>query len=448
MSTSTPFIQICGNIRGRYLIVDYERSNFSISQSLFESNAPQQIIAISSANTTAPGITKTQQSSSFPIGAIIGIVVAIVVLALAGIVAFFFIRRRRRRRRLEEYERKKAEEFDPLAKPEMDGSGKPPIGELSTEDKSGAEMDSKAMTEMEGSNDGFYNAAKLHAEMEGSRGGAEIEGTKGGHEMHAGDVPTPVEMWAGPEGLFELPTPPSQDSRRPSPGSRTPSSSASGRPSIASRSDSNRRSSRLLSWGRRNQPNSSLLRNESSEVSSPASELPSQRESGTDTWSPRGSSRPTPPLQAATPQDISSPSSRSRERARRGDDLTRRLESSSRNHSTTHFSVSSPTSESSQDRWNTRFGTHLRESTASGDAMSPSSSDSRSRERRLPPIPSEPIRQEVVRSPEAASPRRGLQGRNEDDSWMSPVSESEPSDGIGSHSSQGRRDERTSGRFF
>ena len=423
--------------------MDYEHSNFSISQSLFLDNVPSKVIAIPSANNTAPGIQETHQSS-FPVGAIVGIVVAVVLFAFAGIAAFFFTRRRRRRR-LEDYERKKAEEFDPTAKPEMDGTGTTPIGELYAEGKVGAEMDSKSVNEMEGSKGGFYNDDKLRNEMEGSRGG---------HEMHADDVSAPVEMWAGPEGLFELPTPDSGPTERPNPESRVPSSSASGRPSPASRSDSNRmNSSRILSWNRRNHHKSSLPTNESSEISSPTTDPASGRGSGADPWSDRRSPRPTPPLRAVTPQDSSSPGNpRSRDRARiRGDDLTRRLESSSRAQSATHLSVSSPSTDNDnnnnrQDRWNTRFGSIPRDVNNTGGASSPSS-QSRSRERRLPPTPLDSAREEEEAGHSSpgqvtSSSQRGLHGRSGPDSWTSRVS------GGGEPNLQEKGSEGPSGGFF
>ena len=388
---SNRFRRARANFRGRYLIVDYERSNFSLSQSLFESNAGQQIVTIPSLDNAAPGNTKTSQPSSFPISALIGILVAVVVLALASVAAFFFFRRRRRRR-LEEYEKRKAGDFDPLAKPEMDGRGKPPVGELYAEGKPGAEMDSKNMIEMEGTYGKFGDEAKMRAEMEGSRGGAEMEGTKGGHEMQAGDVTAPMEMWAGPHGLYELPSP---DSGRPSPASRIPSPSPSGRTSPASPRDSNGRYSRVLSWGRINRHKPSLPRN-GSEILSPTKGNVSEQESDVDFWSPGSSSKTTPPLRSITPQDISSPTSRSRERARRGEDLTRRLESTPRKQSARDRSVSSPTSETSHDRWNTRFGSRLRESTSSGGPKISSQTDlSRSRERPLPPHRSNHLQKRV-----------------------------------------------------
>ncbi|KAL9130634.1 MAG: hypothetical protein Q9217_001248 [Psora testacea] len=412
-----------------YLIVDYERSNFSISQSLFESNAPQRIIAIPSTNNTAPGVTRIQQSSSFPIGAIIGIVVASVVLALAGIAAFLGIRRRRQRKRWEEHEKRKAEEFDPMAKPEMDGSGKPTVGELYAEGKLGTEMDSKGMNEMEGSRGGFYNNAKKAAEM---------EGTKGGHEMHAGDVTSPVEMWAGPDGLVEMPSPHPGDSGRPSPASRIPSSSKSERPSPASASDSNRRSTRALSWSRRDRPLPSLPRNQS-DISSPTDEPPGERGSDADLWGSRHSSRPTGPPRAITPQDFSSPSSRGRENAQRDDDLTRQHESSSRTQNATHLSVCSPTSESSQDRWNNRFGSKLREVSPSAEAgISSPRSQSKNRERRLTPTPLASPQQEEVNSPSIESPRPGVLANSRYNSRLSRVSGPGPSSSVSSPSTHGR----------
>ena len=377
-------------------------------------------------------------SSGLTKGAIIGIAVgAVALLALAGIAGFFFIRRRKQRRRLEE-ERKADAEFDPMAKPEMDGVSKPPPGELYAEGKLGAEVDGKSMNEMEGSKGGFSNDVKLHAEMEGSRGGAEMEGTKGGYEMQAGEVAAPVEMWAGPQGLRGL-SPPAA--------SRIPSSSGSGGRSPA-------RSSRV-SWSRRQRPTPSLPRDDSSGISSPTDDPASGHDSGADAWASRQSPRLTPPPQAITPPEMSSPSSRRRERERRGDDLTRRLESNSRTQSSAHLSVSSPTTDSRRqtseigaDTWNTRFGSRSREHIESqGPSISSPSSASRSWERRLPATPMDSPKQEVSSQSERSS-RRALIGRNEHDSWTSQVSEGEHSGGLSRPSSHGKRRETRPSGFF
>ena len=80
----------------RYLIVDYENKNFSISQTTF-TNVPAHIVAIQPSNGTADTtsstgsnggstITKTTGHSShgFPVGAIAGIVVAVILIAFVS----------------------------------------------------------------------------------------------------------------------------------------------------------------------------------------------------------------------------------------------------------------------------------------------------------------------------------------------------------------------------
>ncbi|KAL6717385.1 hypothetical protein ACLMJK_005300 [Lecanora helva] len=94
-----------------FLIVDYEQSNFSISQAVFDPNAPSHIVPLASNSTTGgPGsnptsgngtVYKTAQSSGshgIGVGAIAGIAVAILVIAslCAGFFIFKCLRRRNR----------------------------------------------------------------------------------------------------------------------------------------------------------------------------------------------------------------------------------------------------------------------------------------------------------------------------------------------------------------
>ena len=94
-------------ISPRYLIVDYENKNFSISQTAF-TNAPAHIIAIQPSNgtvdtTSSTGknggstVTKTTGHSShaFPVGAIAGIVVAVILIAFIS--GFFTARSYRKK---------------------------------------------------------------------------------------------------------------------------------------------------------------------------------------------------------------------------------------------------------------------------------------------------------------------------------------------------------------
>lgn len=77
----------------RYLIADYERSNFSISQCQWVENAAQNIIAIPSIDGTANAMTAPP--SSLGTGAVVGIVVGgILLLVLGGLFAYAFAKRK------------------------------------------------------------------------------------------------------------------------------------------------------------------------------------------------------------------------------------------------------------------------------------------------------------------------------------------------------------------
>ena len=370
-----------------------------------------EIVAIPSANLTGPGITKTK-TSTVSVGAIVGIVVAIVVLlAIIGLGVFFFLRRRRREH--QEEERKEMEETeDPMdQKPELGGIPKQQVGELYGSFKPGLEEDP---SEMEGSKG--YPAEKLRAEMEGSKGAVNDR------KSHVSKKGVPVEMWAGPHGLYEL----SPDSERPSPQSRVPSSSGE-QPSPES---PEARKSRRLPRHRSIQ--SALY--DSSGVSSPTTDDPSTEHE--NSGSELRKSRPRYPPRAITPQDISPQSSRST-RTRRGDDLTRRLEQARSKGS--HLSVSSPTSasgpvESKVDRWNARFGSRQRDEPHS--VSSPSSE--------TPDVVTPTSTDEIVSLPSGNTSRKGRSGKNRLDSWTG-VSSTVPSPIVSSPSSD---DRRSPGGFF
>lgn len=95
--------------QSRFLIVDYEHSNFSISQATFDTSVPSHIVAISHPSTTgtsianptstSAGVVKTTGNSSHGIGtgAIAGIAIAIVLIA--ALCGSFFIYRNLRRKR-------------------------------------------------------------------------------------------------------------------------------------------------------------------------------------------------------------------------------------------------------------------------------------------------------------------------------------------------------------
>ena len=367
----------------RYLIVDYERSNFSISPALFTANAPTNLMTIPSLNQTTlpPNVTKTTKPShSLSTGAIVGIVVAVVaLLGLAAAGIFFFLRHRRRK----SAERAaKLDDFDPIGKPEMDGTGTEIPGELfGSEGKYDKVADSEY--EMEGSG-GKEN--KLRAEMEGTRGGAEMEGAPIGQrvaEMEGeGSISQPVEMWAGSHGLYELDSPPALPTSSVSKDGRSSSGirSSGGAPSPMSTASQGRHS-RFASWGRRQKPVPRVPGEDSADEVSSQDDFASPRSSATgDIWASiprRIGHRNTP--QGRTPHSpldevISSPSETSRERHRRGADLlTRRLENTA-SQSTNTAGISSPISSPSPlgsarntntsnadqiERWNDRFRSML-----------------------------------------------------------------------------------------
>ncbi|KAI9892854.1 MAG: hypothetical protein M1814_001013 [Vezdaea aestivalis] len=82
-----------------YLIVDYERRNFSVSQTLFPENASPRVVPI--LNTTASSSSSAPAKSSkkgISGGAIGGIVVGVLLgFAIVGLLVWFLLRRRRRR---------------------------------------------------------------------------------------------------------------------------------------------------------------------------------------------------------------------------------------------------------------------------------------------------------------------------------------------------------------
>lgn len=94
-----------------YMVVDNERSNFTVSQAIHDSSVSSQVVAISPAGqntgttpsnpTPSSNLTKTAGGGSHGIstGAIAGIAIIIVLVALAGSIGGFFCARRRRRSR-------------------------------------------------------------------------------------------------------------------------------------------------------------------------------------------------------------------------------------------------------------------------------------------------------------------------------------------------------------
>ena len=343
-------------------------------------DAPSQIKpnpAASSTTSTPPGTKIVQSTNKISTGAIIGIAVGAVVLIIltAGLIGFCLLKRRKKRKSREESEKKDGVNLFG-DKPEMDGTAKPPMTELYAPDKHREEMDSTSKVELAGLG-GASAYDKNAAEMAGSRGGVEMEGTKGGVEMEAskphlrsemeGDHLAPVELYAGPDGLYELPSPNTENSDIPSP---------LGPPTS--------RRSRAPARSRRDKPTPSLPQSESSEISGPESS-DAERLPNPGMWSGRRPPRGTPRTVSA--HDVSSPTSESsRERRadpfRQADPISRYGTPRSTNSAA---SISSPTSESSRDvqrRRGDRLTEQLQRPTRTATPGEVSEPSSENRERR------------------------------------------------------------------
>jgi hypothetical protein len=93
-ANSTQYVLGRTLLQEAYLIVDYERANFTVAPAVFPDPLPAaNIVTIKSVVDRGSGLNKG--SSGIGTGAIVGIVIGVVVLLLAAIFAFFFLRRRR-----------------------------------------------------------------------------------------------------------------------------------------------------------------------------------------------------------------------------------------------------------------------------------------------------------------------------------------------------------------
>ena len=184
----------------RYLTVNYERSTFSVSQSVFPEVAEPKLTPIlpPSDDVTITGNPQPSNPSKKPSpGAVAGIVVAIVTLCIVAFGTFFFVRRRRRRRRCSEVEPGSSRLKDQV---ELDGIQKPAEADVTAASKPGLEM--------EGNNAPTSLDARRHAaEVPGSNADVEMEGSRGGVEMEGGAHPAAFELDEGPIPIHEMPSP-------------------------------------------------------------------------------------------------------------------------------------------------------------------------------------------------------------------------------------------------
>lgn len=104
-----PHLQVHGfaNVRS-YVIVDYERGNFSVSQALFQENNPQNIVAI------YPPFTKNNKAGLSKSAMIAMIVVIIVVAMLFSSIAYILLQKRKNRKARTAAERKAIEQRESM----------------------------------------------------------------------------------------------------------------------------------------------------------------------------------------------------------------------------------------------------------------------------------------------------------------------------------------------
>jgi len=118
------------NCHRSYFIVDYERSNFSISQCLFQEGSQEKLVGIPSANATATpsGLTEAKPANR---STIIGIAIAAVVLVaivVSTVVILLCIRKRNRKRKEEEKTATAAEDTEEAAGRIRNGFDKAELG--------------------------------------------------------------------------------------------------------------------------------------------------------------------------------------------------------------------------------------------------------------------------------------------------------------------------------
>ncbi len=148
----------------RYLIVDYERQNFSIYQNVWNPRAVQQIVSID-------GVTAPETKKSHPVVEIVGLVISMISICslLIGLMLEFYFKKRVRMTM--KGEANKAADFLDLynRKSELDARGRAQ-GELQANE---VEADGRDRLEM---------PAGVLSEVGGEAGISELRGTDGGVE--------------------------------------------------------------------------------------------------------------------------------------------------------------------------------------------------------------------------------------------------------------------------
>ena len=169
----------------RYLIVDYERANFSISRTIWPEDSGEpvppaaRIVAIAPLNDTSEkafnftgnAMSTPHHNQKLSSGVISGIAISVAFLCIIAASAIFFVMKKRRYRKLSKTERLKS---DPFRKAELDGHGRI-LEELDSLDRGLPEVDGLAKMEMQGS-DVYWSAFNgQRVEAEGGNMNAELE---------------------------------------------------------------------------------------------------------------------------------------------------------------------------------------------------------------------------------------------------------------------------------
>ncbi|KAL8729178.1 MAG: hypothetical protein Q9166_004917 [cf. Caloplaca sp. 2 TL-2023] len=179
-----------------YLIVDWERQNFSISQCSFDPDISRQhIVPIQPVNGTTPG-----QHGATATGKVIGIAVGIsvaVILVAGGITAFVVIRKRRRMHQADQIAGKGADDEaekirQGFAKAELDTDSNHALYEM---DDPSNDPQSKIPQDLM---HGEVKHAALHAELIGDRMIAEMRGSgRLASELPSAGAPIPHPQFSG-----------------------------------------------------------------------------------------------------------------------------------------------------------------------------------------------------------------------------------------------------------
>jgi hypothetical protein len=178
-----------------YLIVDWERANFSISQCSWVAGAPPMLVPIYSVNDTKGGSNTpngaqsgTATSQGPTAGAIAGIAIGVVaILAITGVLAFLYFRKKQRRER----EAKLAAEEDAAAKPLETESSKGDEEQSTTLVFPKAELEANTPVRHEAGDGTFYKPSGKGGASGASSSAALVESDAKEREIYEmpGDMP-------------------------------------------------------------------------------------------------------------------------------------------------------------------------------------------------------------------------------------------------------------------